>query len=44
MPESKIRFYVSPYMKNRFQGDAQLFVRTCIFVKNANMKFSHFLV
>jgi len=37
MPESKNRFYVSP-----FQGDAQLSVRTCIFVKNANMKFSHF--
>jgi len=44
MPESKNRFYVSPYLENRFQGDAQLFVRTRTFVKNANIKFSHFLV
>jgi len=34
--------FVSPYMENRFQGDTQLFDRTCIFVKNANIKFSHF--
>jgi len=42
MPESKNRFYVSPYLENRFQNDAQLFVGTCIFVKNANIEFSHF--
>jgi len=42
MPESKNHFYVSPYLENRFQGDAQLFVGTRIFVKNANIKFSYF--
>jgi len=31
MPESKNRFYVSPYLENRIQGDAQLFVITRTF-------------
>jgi len=40
MPESKNRLYVSPYLENRFQGDAQLFIRTRIFVKSTNIKIS----
>jgi len=39
MPESKNRFYVLPYLENRFQG---MFIGTRIFVKNAKIKFSHF--
>jgi len=39
MPESKNHFYVSPYLENRFQG---MFEGTRIFVKNANIKFSHY--